>query len=168
MLSAIALVSDRSDIRAVPLENPRQMAAYDYAAAHSPQSPKFSRAMVLSCGTYTTIFISGTASITASQTRHPGDAVKQTEETLENIAALIPRKPRPARLAGVGHIARQPGVRPRIHQATGRLLGRAGGLRAEVGNVANDLRDSRRLSARVSGGDRGCGVLPLGTIRMWV
>ena len=89
MLSAIALVSDRSDIRAVPLENPRQTAAYDYAASYSPQSPKFSRAMVLSCGTYATIFISGTASITHSQTRHPGDAVKQTEETLDNIAALI-------------------------------------------------------------------------------
>ena len=57
--------------------------------AYSPQSPKFSRAMVLSCGTYTTIFISGTASITHSQTRHPGDAVKQAEETLNNIAALI-------------------------------------------------------------------------------
>ena len=89
VLSAIALVSDRSDIRAVPLENPRQTAAYDYAACHSPQSPKFSRAMVLSCGTYTTIFISGTASITHSQTRHPGDAAMQTEETLDNIAALI-------------------------------------------------------------------------------
>src|SRR5208337_5161313 len=85
VLSAIALVSDRSDIRAVPLENPRQTAAYDYAATHSPQSPKFSRAMVLSCGTYATIFISGTASITHSQTRHPGDAIRQTEETLENI-----------------------------------------------------------------------------------
>ena len=89
VLSAIALVSDRSDIRAQPLENPRQTSAYDYAASYSPQSPKFSRAMVLSCGTYTTIFISGTASITNSQTCHPGDAVKQAEETLDNIAALI-------------------------------------------------------------------------------
>ncbi|MEI8371546.1 MAG: hypothetical protein WCJ35_01805 [Planctomycetota bacterium] len=89
VLSAIAFVSDRSDIRVVPLENPRQTAAYDYAAIHSPQSPKFSRAMVLSCGTYTTIFISGTASITHAQTRHLGDAAKQTEETLDNIAALI-------------------------------------------------------------------------------
>jgi enamine deaminase RidA (YjgF/YER057c/UK114 family) len=89
VLSAIALVSDRSDIRAVPLENPRQTAAYEYAASYSPQSPKFSRAMALSCGTYTTILISGTASITHSQTRHTGDAGKQTEETLDNIAALI-------------------------------------------------------------------------------
>ena len=73
----------------MPLENPRQTPAYDYAADYSPKSPKFSRAMVLSCGSYTTIFISGTASITHSVTRHVGDVVKQTEETLDNIAALI-------------------------------------------------------------------------------
>jgi enamine deaminase RidA (YjgF/YER057c/UK114 family) len=89
VLAAIALVSDRRDIRAVPLENPRQTAAYDYAATYSPQSPKFSRAMALSCGTYATIFISGTASITDSQTRHVGDAAAQAHETLDNIAALI-------------------------------------------------------------------------------
>jgi enamine deaminase RidA (YjgF/YER057c/UK114 family) len=89
VLSAIALVSDRDDIRAVPLENPRQTAAYNYSASYSPQSPKFSRAMVLSCGAYTTVLISGTASITHSQTRHAGDPARQTEETLDNIAALI-------------------------------------------------------------------------------
>ena len=36
MMSAIALLTDRDDIRAVPLENPRQTAAYDYAAVYSP------------------------------------------------------------------------------------------------------------------------------------
>ena len=45
--------------------------------------------MALSCGQYTTIFVSGTASITASETRHVGDAAGQTGETLDNIAALI-------------------------------------------------------------------------------
>lgn len=88
-ISAIALATERSDIIAVPLENPRQTAAYDYGDQYSPKSPKFSRAMALSCGTYTTIFISGTASITASETRHVGDAAAQTEQTLDNIAALI-------------------------------------------------------------------------------
>ncbi len=88
-MSAIAVVTDRDDIRAVPLENPRQTAACDYSAEYSLQSPKFSRAMVLSCGTFTTIFISGTASITDSRTRHTGDAVRQTEEALNNIDALI-------------------------------------------------------------------------------
>lgn len=89
MFSAIALATDRPDIFAVPLENPRQTAAYDYARRYSPDSPKFSRAMALSCGNYATIFISGTASIVASETRHPGDPVAQTHETLDNIAALI-------------------------------------------------------------------------------
>jgi enamine deaminase RidA (YjgF/YER057c/UK114 family) len=89
MVSTIALATDRDDILAVPLENPRQTSAYDYSARYSPKSPQFSRAMALSCGTYATIFISGTASITNSETRHVGDAAGQTGETLDNIAALI-------------------------------------------------------------------------------
>jgi enamine deaminase RidA (YjgF/YER057c/UK114 family) len=89
MMSAIALATDRKDIVAVPLENPRQTSAFDYAEHYSPKTPKFSRAMALSCGNYATIFVSGTASITNSETRHVGDAVAQTHETLDNIEALI-------------------------------------------------------------------------------
>jgi enamine deaminase RidA (YjgF/YER057c/UK114 family) len=89
MMSAIALATERPDIVAVPLENPRQTAAYEYGPHYSPRSPKFSRAMALSCGDYATLFISGTASITESETRHEEDAAAQTEETLNNIAALI-------------------------------------------------------------------------------
>ena len=89
MLSAIALATDREDIIAVPLENPRQTPAYDYSAHYSPASPKFSRALALSCGNYATIFISGTASITSSETQHSDNAAAQTHETIENIAALI-------------------------------------------------------------------------------
>lgn len=88
-ISAIALATQRKDIIAMPLENPRQTAAYDYGSHYSPRSPKFSRAMALSCGEYASIFISGTASITNSETRHIGDAGLQTHETLDNIAALI-------------------------------------------------------------------------------
>jgi enamine deaminase RidA (YjgF/YER057c/UK114 family) len=89
MMSAIAFATERTDILAVPLENPRQTPAFDYADHYSPKSPKFSRAMALSCGNYATIFVSGTASITDSETRHVGDVVGQTHETLDNIAALI-------------------------------------------------------------------------------
>ncbi len=89
MISAIAFASTRSDVIALSLENPSQTAACDYAACYSPQSPKFSRAMALSCGAYATIFISGTASITDSETRHAGDVVAQTNQTADNIAALI-------------------------------------------------------------------------------
>jgi len=45
--------------------------------------------MALSYGPDMTIFISGTASITNSESRHLGDAVAQTHESLDNIEALI-------------------------------------------------------------------------------
>ena len=89
MMSCIALATKRRDILTVPLENPRQTSAFDYAASYSPKSPKFSRAMALSCGNMATIFVSGTASITMSETRHIGNAAAQTHETLDNIEALI-------------------------------------------------------------------------------
>ncbi|MGC8638313.1 MAG: endoribonuclease L-PSP [Isosphaeraceae bacterium] len=88
-LGCLALVTDREDVQTIPLENPRQVAAHDYGAIYSPQSPKFSRAMAVEIGTDALILISGTASITRSETRHLGDAVAQTEETLTNIEALI-------------------------------------------------------------------------------
>ena len=89
LISAIAFATDRKDIRVVPLENPRQTPAFDYGVHYSPKSPKFSRAMALSCGHYATIFISGTASITDSETKHAGDAAAQTHQTLDNIESLI-------------------------------------------------------------------------------
>ncbi len=89
LMSCIAFATERSDIRAVPLENPRQTSAYQYSVKYGIKSPKFSRAMALSCGPYATILISGTASITGSETRHIGDAEAQTHETLDNIQALI-------------------------------------------------------------------------------
>jgi enamine deaminase RidA (YjgF/YER057c/UK114 family) len=89
ILSAVALATERSDILAVPLCNPRQTAAFNYDTCYGPKSPTFSRAMVLCCGSYTTIFVSGTASITGSDSQHAGDAAAQTNETLNNIEALI-------------------------------------------------------------------------------
>jgi enamine deaminase RidA (YjgF/YER057c/UK114 family) len=88
-MSCIGLSTDRKDIVAVPLENPRQTSAFHYGQHYSPKSPKFARAMALSCGNYATLFISGTASITDSETRHLDNAAMQTDETLTNIAALI-------------------------------------------------------------------------------
>jgi enamine deaminase RidA (YjgF/YER057c/UK114 family) len=89
VLSAIALATDRRDIVAVPLENPRQTPAYQYPAAYSPTSPRFSRAMAVCGHGEATIFISGTASITGSTTQYDGDVAAQTHETLHNIEALI-------------------------------------------------------------------------------
>jgi enamine deaminase RidA (YjgF/YER057c/UK114 family) len=88
-ISALALLSDDDDVLTVPLENPRQTAAYQYAKSYSPTRPRFSRGLTLIHGRDATLFISGTASITHSESQHAGDAVGQTHETLNNIASLI-------------------------------------------------------------------------------
>ena len=73
----------------MPLENPRQTSAFDYAHQYGSESPKFCRAMAVAAGDYATTFVSGTASITASETRHLDNVRRQTAETLDNIEALI-------------------------------------------------------------------------------
>lgn len=102
-MSALALVSQRDDVMLVPLENPQQTSAFDYAHQYGPESPKFSRAMVIAAGDFATTFISGTASITASETRHLDDVEAQTRQTLDNIAALVAEENfRDHGLAGLG------------------------------------------------------------------
>jgi len=89
MMSCIAVETSRPDLMLIPLENPQQVSAFDYGEHYSPKSPKFARAMAVAAGNSATIFISGTASITESETRCIGDVEGQTQLTLDNIAALI-------------------------------------------------------------------------------
>ncbi len=89
VMSSLALVSDRSDLSLLPLENPQQTSAFDYSEKYGSESPKFARAMAIVTGNLATTFISGTASITHSETRFIGDVEGQTHQTLDNIAALI-------------------------------------------------------------------------------
>jgi enamine deaminase RidA (YjgF/YER057c/UK114 family) len=89
VLSCMALETQRDDVFLLPLENPRQTPAYAYDAKHSPQSPKFSRAVALALGDYVTTWVSGTASIVDSESCYPGDPEKQTEQTIDNIERLI-------------------------------------------------------------------------------
>lgn len=88
-LSCTALLTERADVYVVPLENPRQTAAFEYARHYSPETPKFSRAMAVIYDDQADLYVSGTASIIASETQHVGDVGRQTEETLLNIATLI-------------------------------------------------------------------------------
>jgi enamine deaminase RidA (YjgF/YER057c/UK114 family) len=81
--------TQRKDVFLLPLENPQQTPAYAYHPRHSPLSPKFSRAVALILGDYVTSWISGTASIVGSESRHPGDIEKQTEQTIDNIERLV-------------------------------------------------------------------------------
>jgi enamine deaminase RidA (YjgF/YER057c/UK114 family) len=88
-ISCMAMRSDRPDAVLAPLENPGQTSAYDYAHQYGSESPKFCRAMAVAVGDFATTFISGTASITSSETRHLDDVRRQTLQTLDNIEALI-------------------------------------------------------------------------------
>jgi len=89
LMSCIALAADRDDLVLLPLENPRQTSAFDYGKNYGPKSPKFARAMAITVGPCASIFVSGTASITESETQFTGDIEGQTHQTLDNIASLI-------------------------------------------------------------------------------
>jgi enamine deaminase RidA (YjgF/YER057c/UK114 family) len=89
VMSCIALSTPREDVRVVALENPQQVSAFDYGSRYGEKSPKFARAMAVTQGPCAIIYVSGTASITDSETRHVGDVEGQTWLTLDNIAALI-------------------------------------------------------------------------------
>ncbi len=88
-MSCLALRTQRDDLAVVPLENPCQTSAYSYQTSHSPRRPRFSRAVAVAAGDAATLFVSGTASITESESRHVGDVRRQTHQTLDNIAALV-------------------------------------------------------------------------------
>ncbi len=89
VMSCLTLQTRRDDVFLLPLENPQQTPAYAYHPKYSPRSPKFSRAMALGLGNYVTTWVSGTASIVNSESRHVGSLDKQTEQTIDNIERLI-------------------------------------------------------------------------------
>ena len=69
------------------VENPRQMSAWHYPRRYGPTPPSFARGMRL--GGEDALAISGTASITGHQSRHPGNLQAQLAETLANLEALL-------------------------------------------------------------------------------
>lgn len=70
-------------------ENPNQISAYNYPQEYGPRSPSFARATLATSPVNNNFFISGTASITQSESRHQGNLNKQLELTFENIQTLI-------------------------------------------------------------------------------
>lgn len=71
------------------VENPRQTSAYHYPAQYGPRSPTFSRGMLMQGGRGALLFISGTAGIVGHETQHPGNAIDQARETIENMRAVM-------------------------------------------------------------------------------
>ncbi|MGE5472136.1 MAG: hypothetical protein ACM3X0_15165 [Bacteroidota bacterium] len=84
---SIAFLAGRQP--AVPIENPRQVSAYNYPSEYGPRSPTFSRAALVYPPGQEILFISGTASIVGHQTVHPGDVAGQVREAMVNVAAVV-------------------------------------------------------------------------------
>lgn len=78
------------------IENPRQTSAFQYPRDYGPVSPSFSRATLI--GPH--LLVSGTAAVVGHATRHPFDALAQTDEIAANLEALLMHA-RNAHLAGV-------------------------------------------------------------------
>ena len=70
------------------LENPRQVSAYDYPPEYGPRSPTFARATLVETAGVPALFVSGTAAIVGHRSRHPGDVVAQTRETIVNLETM--------------------------------------------------------------------------------
>jgi chorismate lyase/3-hydroxybenzoate synthase len=101
--SVIYFLAARSPAK--PIENPRQVSAYEYPLIYGPRSPSFSRASIYSQGATEALFISGTASIVGHETRHRGDLHGQIVETTENLRALIGAAAQTASAPMAGHWA---------------------------------------------------------------
>lgn len=71
------------------IENPRQIPAYNYPPKYGTKPPVFARGSLVKSQDQTELYISGTASIVGSSTRHRGNAIAQVKETFKNISTLI-------------------------------------------------------------------------------
>ena len=97
--AACALGSHRGNLKiaflaatrpATPIENSRQISAYNYPADYGAKPPVFSRAAWFAQTAGNDIlFVSGTASIVGHQSLHVGDEAMQTQESLKNIRAVL-------------------------------------------------------------------------------
>ena len=74
----------------VPVENPRQVSAWEYPREYGPVAPGFSRAMLLEWCDPPLLLVSGTASVLGHASAH-ADAVAQLDESLANVQALLAR-----------------------------------------------------------------------------
>lgn len=81
------------------VDNPRQVAPYNYPKKFGTRAPDFSRGALHITPSVDQFFVSGTASIVGAETVHLDDPVAQVQETFHNIETLIGRD----NLAGVGH-----------------------------------------------------------------
>ena len=75
----------------LPVENPRQIPAYQYSKRFGPLPPCFARATLLRRKPFheDLLLVGGTASIVGEDSLHPGAVVLQARETFRNLASLV-------------------------------------------------------------------------------
>ncbi|MEP7116123.1 MAG: hypothetical protein ABI880_00970 [Acidobacteriota bacterium] len=74
----------------VPVENPRQVPAYQYSRRFGPLPPCFARATLLAADRdRPVLLVGGTASIVGEDSAHGEDFSRQAQETLLNLASLV-------------------------------------------------------------------------------
>jgi chorismate lyase / 3-hydroxybenzoate synthase len=72
-----------------PVENPRQIAPWQYSRRYGPKPPCFARGTLTRVDERRVLLIGGTASIVGEESRHPGDLTAQVGELLINLKTLI-------------------------------------------------------------------------------
>ncbi len=91
-------VKTEKNLKIIAIDNPEQIRPYDYGqqvlrgklleGKKIKQPPQFERAVYISDDLYSTLFVSGTASIIGQDTIGIDDVEKQTVVTIENISRL--------------------------------------------------------------------------------
>lgn len=76
-----------------PLENPRQVSAWNYPRQYGPTAPSFARALRLPRGA---LAISGTAAVVGHASHHRDDVAAQVDEACANLGALLDQAALPA------------------------------------------------------------------------
>jgi chorismate lyase / 3-hydroxybenzoate synthase len=74
-----------------PLENPRQVPAWDYPRQYGPRPPSFARAMLGPAELRLPLMLSGTAAVVGHASHHPDDIAAQLQESFRNFDALLTR-----------------------------------------------------------------------------
>ena len=122
---------------------PKQTSAFDYGLRIRDQEPQVRPPMAIAGPGAATIFVSGTASITSGNTAHGRSSRRQTEQTLDNIAAHDRRD-----LPGWRRTRHARRLASRSTSGPARRRGPSG-LRQRLGRL-HTICNRRRLPARVS------------------
>jgi chorismate lyase/3-hydroxybenzoate synthase len=72
-----------------PVENPRQVSAYNYPRQYGRQPPSFARAMLAADGSAMPLLLSGTPAVVGHVSMHDGELLAQVDETFTNFEALL-------------------------------------------------------------------------------